>query len=1424
MENEEIKNFDFGNSALIESSAGTGKTFTITLLVLRLLLGEKRINGEKRPLDIENILVVTFTNAAAAELKARILSRITSTRKLFDQLQKFCDEISENLDHVNFISKLTFKDNEAKNNTQIFSKNDEQIVEILWNIYQETPDTSNLKNKLKLYSRLLLRAERSIDNAPISTIHSFCNRALNQIYSFEAGKAFNVELTPDVDKYKEMAIVEVWRDMFYKDSDLDKEQLHSILQLNDPQVFSDLMNKIAKVQSIDPHAKDTYYGFYINDIYEADSFFSKPQKTPEERLRYILKKAKECDDKYREEINSFFKAVLNFSPFKEEGIDSLYLDKEKLTSAAKSFFKQIEDYNLRKSDINKDLPEKFLSTFEPLILNLPDNKPDKITFSGKNTKNYKNQTQTLEFESIVNKLKKQVKLKQEEQDVIYKEISFNIAVTMHRRFKEICTSYNVISLDQVLFELAECLCTSSENETIRDRANNLSNLLRRRYPVALIDEFQDTDPIQFEIFNSIYFKDTSNNSVCYLIGDPKQSIYRFRGSDINSYNKAKLSIEAKKGKRYELPTNYRSSSAIVEGVNAIFKEVPSKEAPSVAPDYPYLSNAFKYDVNYLDCNISFSPADFDINNKGTGIIFGDDENTLINNTVVNIELELDEKKNIKSDTLRKVVARAAAEDISKCLRTARFSDTKEKVKPGDIAVLVRTGKESQEIINALREINIPAVYYSDKSSVLFEYENNHGSITRKPSEAALNIIYLMEAVCDFTKKEKLARLYGSNLISQDFNEFKEIINTDKIDEEILLLSECLKKWESFGFATAFFYFLMKKDLFIRIMSLDSGERALTDYVHISEIIQTQHGKIRGAKSQMLWFKDMLFSSENDYYDSDFEKKRLESEKSLVKIYTIHSSKGLQFPLVFLPYLYNVEGSMDESVKSICGANRKIYTYFDPKKQHLSITFNEDFSVIKTDNKDINAKEIVHQEVLQENVRLAYVALTRAKRANFIYIPRDNFKVQNKNIDSAFRAIITPKNKDYSNLKAIDSKDPIISDLFSPEEKKMTELLDNAVFKMNSYQGVIDENKEEESKTEYDDPKDLLKDIKISDCFSIHSYSSIKGAHAHGTALDNNNEEDKSKEKTADKNEIKLDDIRLNFARSHGVKANDAGVIFHKLMELILQNGKLLYELNSEINSGIKNSDNLSEILYKHYIGSNDKLLSAEELRLKSKILSFKFSDKENKDFFKWVVEVLLTDIKLTKDENGLTSNLIKLSPSSCACEMEYYLPSKKGSHIELNKICNDLHVQVFGPQENSISSVKEMDFKGYVKGEMDLVAQFEEHGPFYLIDYKTNYLGNKLSDYGENSIAKSIFDSGYDVQILLYSIALHRFLKNTVENYCDDKGDAKKGYEELFGGVIYLYVRGMTPKDKKYGVFYVKPDLELIEKLDKELFGDQVKD
>ena len=175
----EIKTFDLNSSSMIEASAGTGKTFTISNLVVRLLLeGLKKGKGENAtPLDIEDILVVTFTNAAASDLRARILEKIHTCRVLFEAIGKGQKTVSS-LD----------KDDALKDIVELYLKDKLKVKDSLEN--NNAVDINIQKKQAILYSRLLIRAERSIDKASISTIHSFCNKALNQIYSFEAGRAF----------------------------------------------------------------------------------------------------------------------------------------------------------------------------------------------------------------------------------------------------------------------------------------------------------------------------------------------------------------------------------------------------------------------------------------------------------------------------------------------------------------------------------------------------------------------------------------------------------------------------------------------------------------------------------------------------------------------------------------------------------------------------------------------------------------------------------------------------------------------------------------------------------------------------------------------------------------------------------------------------------------------------------------------------------------------------------------------------------------------------------------------------------------------------------------------------------------------------------------------------------------------------------
>ena len=200
----------------------------------------------------------------------------------------------------------------------------------------------------------------------------------------------------------------------------------------------------------------------------------------------------------------------------------------------------------------------------------------------------------------------------------------------------------------------------------------------------------------------------------------------------------------------------------------------------------------------------------------------------------------------------------------------------------------------------------------------------------------------------------------------------------------------------------------------------------------------------------------------------------------------------------------------------------------------------------------------------------------------------------------------------------------------------------------------------------------------------------------------------------------------------------------------------------------------------------------------------------------WLYDILNANL-LPKAKDGNQVKLSNLKALDCARELDYFLPCKDFKVRVLNGICHDFYESEVKAFELTsipeLPDLKKSNFKGFMNGSLDLVAKFvTETGPkFYMIDYKSNYLGNSYSRYTQQKILKSIFESRYDVQILFYSLALYRFLKTSLPNF---------SYENDFGGVMYLYLRGMNSFDaRSSGQFYVKPSEALIERLDKLFNG-----
>ena len=1400
-----LASFDLDKSSMIEASAGTGKTFTISNLVVRLLIEGIKKGNSSEPLDIENILIVTFTNAAASDLRARVLQKIHECRISFDQI-KNGDKTIEELEK-------TFKE-VAIHCFEKYSHNTIDGISI-----------DNIKNVASVFSRLLTRAERNIDRASISTIHSFCNKALNQIYSFEAGRAFNVNLTQDISLEQKEAKLTVWRSLFYNDNGFDRDLLLNLLGFTDPEndTLKKAVKALEKVRLIDPD--EGYYGFSVKSYYEEG--VKKLQKTPDDRIRYLLDEYVKSVfqlTQYLEPLKEYKGQLISTSSAGEIAHGALYeLSSGQLAGSAPYWAKKTGLIFLEAVDsfIKEDSIDinNFISKLENIdaetlskILNQDNSHFVKVNKGSE----FANQQQLETFEYSAKEFARAYLDVLRTVDTIKNELKISVAIKVILKTDELCERDNVISNDEVLRQLAVALNNKDES-----RGDVLASLLRKRYPVAMIDEFQDTDPVQFAIFSKLYLdQDVIDESAhCYLIGDPKQSIYAFRGTDINSYNKAKELILENKGNVYTLNTNFRSCQKIIEGVNEIFEEyedpknqesaedssankenIESQNSADSLPEkkdhtaYQYVEHPFDYYKNsekkHLDSKIQFERVNCSDKPNSVRFYFKDDSSKEI--PICNYIREVsfaDSQEKPKANDYYGEIAKFVALDVKRCLLEGKIFEKGEErdVKPSDITILVNDAKENRIIQDALKKLSIQSVYFSDRESVLNSEKND--KITA--SEEATNIIYLMEAMCDNTNSPKVNRLLGSSLLRLSSEKFLDSIKSDKLDTEITLLRACRESWEKYGFITAFSQYIYQHDLLCTILETDGGERSLSNYFQIAEIVQSVNSKVVGSNAQLLWFKELVLNNKGELSE-DITKKHLESEQSLVKVMTIHKSKGLEFPIVFTPY---ESGFM--ALKSKDSA-----VYYDPDSKKVSYALDRDNKI-----KGKSVKDLVEVAALQEQERLLYVALTRAKLANFISLP-SCISLNGKTYQSPLKKLISIVSKDDSadskgkpskraTKKSKDkevgidtTKDVVVND---PPKTQLKAVENPDLFKkLETVE--LDECVELQNSISQEGEVLSLDKGSVDNSFTVTSYSAITSG-AHNDMFASSVDEKETSVEDGDSDDSKDKDlINFNFA-----KGSTAGSFLHKIMEIVLAKD----DVNKTDKDSLYNFVN-SQLKYDFYhlvskSGDDEDAKNEKIVALSS-----------------WLYDILNANL-LPKAKDGDQVKLSNLKALDCARELDYFLPCKDFKVRVLNGICHDFYESEVKAFEMlsvpELPDLKKSNFKGYMNGSLDLVAKFDtETGPkFYMIDYKSNYLGNSFSQYTQQKILKFIFESRYDVQILFYSLALYRFLKTTLPNF---------SYEKDFGGVMYLYLRGMNSFDTKSpGQFYVKPSEALIDRLDRLFKG-----
>ncbi|MBL0717488.1 MAG: UvrD-helicase domain-containing protein, partial [Desulfosarcina sp.] len=716
------------------------------------------------------------------------------------------------------------------------------------------------------------------DRISIFTIHGFCQRILHE-NAFETGSLFDTELIVDQSSIVQEIADDFWRKHFYKKS---PEFLSVALKkLSGPEYYAALLNKTGNSEVR-----------IIPEISEPSLVDTTPFKNNFEKLKNKWTTARDRILILLQDPALNARSYGNLNP--SSVIDSL--SKKTLTNREVKINELVWEMDCYTAESNIGLPvfkgfEKFTAT-----------KIQKLT-----KKNFDPPND--EFFDICDELFTLAELieKNVEEYLLYLKIKFfnySEKELLKRKKKS-----NIQFFDDLLTRVRNAL------EQDDGDGNFLLQAARSQYSAALLDEFQDTDPVQFKIFSKIF---NSEQHKLFMIGDPKQSIYSFRGADIFSYIKAASDADYK----YTLTENWRSAPQLISAVNTIFSNI----------------------------NVPFVYKEIGFNKVTPG-------KTETADLVLDAPLQLwylssrqlcnqDNPIN-KSDALT-MVAEAVSCEIAKLISSKNINE-------GDIAVLVRKNSQARLIKEYLSQKNIPSVLYNSEnifdSHEAYEIEQVLKAIAEPASERLLRaalVTDMMGVTGDLLYSVENDSFWWERKISQ-FNEYYNL-------------------WTKYGFIRMFGKFMSAVGIRERLLKLRDGDRRVTNILHLAELLHQKSLKKTITISGLIkWLEDQR----NNPLRLDEDQIRLESDEQSVKIVTMHKSKGLEYKVVFCAYAW--EGSQTK--------DKEIFFHAANKNKSLVLDLgSEDFK---------ENLALAENEILAENIRLLYVALTRAKSLCYIVWGRIN---------------------------------------------------------------------------------------------------------------------------------------------------------------------------------------------------------------------------------------------------------------------------------------------------------------------------------------------------------------------------------------------------------------------------------------------------
>ncbi|WP_347454660.1 UvrD-helicase domain-containing protein [Acinetobacter thermotolerans] len=1348
-----IQDMTFTGLHWIEASAGTGKTYTLSSLMVRIFLDKYYPH---------QVIATTFTRKATAELKSRVRARVEETLRYIQRYQ-----------HLNSVEMVQ----------QIEQEADPLFQKVL----------KDYGSRMDYARRRLGLVLNQLDELFVGTLDSFSQKLLRE-FSFESGRIERAELTEDQDLYIQQLIHDVLREWIQQQPQYVINQMYLQNQLKAPEQYVGLVRDALN--------------------------FSANHFQPVQHVEWDLS-----------ELDACIEQLVNISPAELLKMQTYCTETPKYFY--KTFHAKLSEICSNFSEWTVQLSEqKGMCFFDPelcklvlklchLLRNKTDFQPGKQCF----TKSCSEEEQQYFLSHpLICAIEELCKVK-EKLDEKFKQLTayleYHLIRSVQHRLPQTLQKQGETTFSQQIRTLTEALQG--------EQGRRFAQFVQSRYPLILVDEFQDTNQDQDDLLARIWRDAARVQLGCMImVGDPKQAIYGFRGGDMLTYNKAHADVRLKQGREYTLTQNHRSVKPLVEVVDALFqRQMDFGESVT----YSLIQAGSRPHPDLIDSGQS-NPYPLRWIQLG----------------------EQDQEADQVAWKIRELLNQSAQQQLYFCQQDRSVLLTED-----DIAVLCFNHFGLEQVKQRLQRMGI-ACYKESKQSVF-------------ASSVAQDVAAVLTAIMDPFNEAKVRRALVTRLLGFDLKKLLELQQQPVGLSTFIADFEAIREmWFEKGFLSAWNYALNLFDVWTNLVASQSidNERVVVNLRHLTEILSQQSEYYQGAQKLYHWYLRQLQSPSG----KDSEKERKLSGDHGVQLLTIHASKGLEFKIVFL---MGADAPFDVNKGNL----------------NFSLAGGEQADILNQSRViAVNSQDLHEQAQLQnaarnaaENHRLWYVALTRASHRVYAML-----QDQSGQSDSCLAYWRGQGDQVFQHpLSCVES--PLITEpprIVVQQEKATPELIAHPLPEQQFYprtktsftalsrhqlhaavlqddlvslpelaESAADEIHLEAEAEVLQQPLDWIKlnfpkgtvagtflhsifehlDFQDSSYWNLEIRRRFKNTAPHiWTELKDQFQQDfQILDRLQDAFQQHYHQATINLNTLFKRVASNAGLKAETLAETIM---RVMASVNYKLLTGIRLHDQsvayrqtwhsfflqppleTSRFLqfitqFEHYFQEleDDVFIEQFEQELgklpratSNEIVDVtKLMEQSAQLFFEELSEDIL--LNLMHDWVGEILNtpiqnefrLSQLDQQSFLSEFPFYL-SLSDAPLQIRQI-----QQLFADYGLIMPDFNEAKSARYLTGAIDLV--YFDGQRYHIADYKSNYLGANQNDYLPEAIHDSMTHSSYWLQAALYLVAMHRYLSGNLQGY---------DIQQHLGGATYLYLRGMNGQAGQ-GLYHWQPEVEFIQKLDQIL-------